>query len=266
MRTEQIRQARSWSDVTANHTVVVNLGGLITHFEVELEDGTRSVQPPTSGYMSIVPAGQAFSGTFQGRTTSYAVWEMPPNVLQRIADEAGLSGAATIVPRLSHRDEVISDAIGQLVELVDDPDNLSDLLGDTLNRTLGLHLLTDYGVGADRQPARVAREILSRTATKALQEYINAQLSEKITLEDLAGIAGQSVHNLLIGFRQRFKKTPYQYVIEQRLKRARWELANTSKPISAVAYDVGFSSQSHLTSAFQKSFRVSPRAFRKSSV
>jgi hypothetical protein len=64
--------------VNANHTVIVNLGGLTCHFEAELDDGTRSLQPPTIGDMSIVPAGRAFAGTFQGATNVYAIWEMPP--------------------------------------------------------------------------------------------------------------------------------------------------------------------------------------------
>jgi AraC family transcriptional regulator len=160
---------------------------------------------------------------------------------------------------------LIFRAIERLASLADSTDTLSDLLGDSINRTLGLHLIAAYDVRAARAPAGTTRPTLSSRATAALQEYIDARLAEKITLDQLATVADQSVHNLLVVFRARFGNTPYQYIIEQRLKRARWQLAHTTRPIAAIAYDAGFASQSHLTQVFKKCSGVSPRAFRRSS-
>jgi AraC family transcriptional regulator len=242
VRTEEISRPRSWKDVNTNHTVIVNLGGLTSHFEAELDDGTRSLEPPTIGDMSIVPAGRAFAGMFQGHTNTYAIWEMPPDDLARLADEVGISRPPEIVPHLAHRDELICRAVERLADLVESTNNLSDLLADSINRTVGLHLIATYDVRAARRPAPTGRQILSPKVTAALQEYIDAHLAEKITLDDLATVADQSIDRLLIEFRQRFGRTPYQYIIAQRLKRARWQLAHTTRPISTIAYDVGFSS------------------------
>ena len=263
VRHEGASRARAWSDLHKHHTIIVNLCCAIDRFEAVLDDGTRSLQPPTPGYMSIIPSGRAFSGELQGRGNSYAVWTISAERLARVAAEAGLVGPIEILPRLSHRDTAIYDAILRLAAICGRTDDVARLDGDAVSRWLGLHLATAYDARAMRLPPRVKTQILSRSAIARLQEHIDAHLAEKIALEDLAFIAGETVHNLLLGFRQRFGTTPHRYLIEQRLRRASWQLAHTDKPIAAIAYDAGFSSQSHLTTAFVSAFAVTPAAYRR---
>ena len=71
-------------------------------------------------------------------------------------------------------------------------------------------------------------------------------------LDDLAAVAGMSVHNFLRAFRKSFGTTPAQYVIDQRLRRARWLLTNTAHDIVAIALETGFSSHSHLTATMHR--------------
>lgn len=262
-RHEDITQERSWSDVLCNHTVIVNLGGVTRRFEAELDDGRRSLQPPTVGYMSVLPAGRAFAGRFQGHTNHYAMWQISPPFLTRLAQEAGMTHAVEITPRLSHRDALLHDSIRCLAELAESPDTLSELEGACVTRKMGLHLIAEYGIHK-AQPSRRPGALLSRRAVAALQDYVDARLADKITLADLSVVAGHAAHNLLIGFRQRFAVTPHQYVLEQRLKRALWQLIHTARPIAEIAYDVGFASQSHMTSAFKSRFRMTPSAARQS--
>lgn len=261
VRDEDISRPRSWKDVTANHTIIVNLGGLTRHFERELDNGTHFAHPTTVGDMSILPAGCGFAGMYDGHTVKYAIWEMPVNELVHLADEARTHLPTEIKPRLAHRDELIYRAVERLAELAEGGDNLSALLGETINRTIGLHLISAYG--SESSPP-LAQQILPSNVVRELQDFVEAHLSDKITLDDLAAIAGESTHHLLIGFRQRFSTTPFQYIIQQRLRRSRWLLHHTRKPISEIAYAVGFSSQSHLTDAFRRNYGTTPNSFRKS--
>ena len=63
-----------------------------------------------------------------------------------------------------------------------------------------------------------------------------------------------------------FKKwkgeSPYAYIIKERLKIVRHSVANSRMPLSEVAYSTGFSSQSHMTSAFTKHYGISPARLR----
>jgi AraC family transcriptional regulator len=213
--------------------------------------------------MSVLPAGRAFAGTFQGRTSHYAIWEMPPALITRVAHEAGMPHAAELTARLSHRDEVLYGSIRRLAELAASPDSLAELEGACIVRSLGLHLLSKYGAWQQPLLPHRRRALLSQRAVAELQDYVDTHLSEKISLADLATVANRTAHNLLIGFRQHFGLTPHQYVLEQRLKRALWQLIRTARPIAEIAYDTGFASQSHMTSAFKSRFGMTPNAARK---
>ena len=263
VRHEDVSRERSWRDHHKHHTIIINLKCAIYAFEAELDDGTRSLQQPTAGYMSIVPAGRTFAGRVTGLNNRYAVWTISVDSVAGIAQEAGIAGPIEIVPRLSHRDETIYDAIRHLIAANGSADNINELRSDTINRRVALHLAMTYDARRVRLPPRVKRQILTRKAVNGLQDHINAHLADKITLADLAAVAGESVHDLVLGFRQRFGMTPHRYIVGQRLRRARWQLTHTSKPISQVAYDAGFSSQSHMTSVFARHVGMPPRAFRK---
>jgi transcriptional regulator GlxA family with amidase domain len=96
-----------------------------------------------------------------------------------------------------------------------------------------------------------------------LRHHINASLGERITVEKLAAMVGMSSQSFAAWFKSAFKTTPGQYVLLERVKWARWLLANTNISISAIASQTGFSSQSHLTSALKYRDGQTPHALRK---
>jgi AraC family transcriptional regulator len=66
-------------------------------------------------------------------------------------------------------------------------------------------------------------------------------------------------------FKRAFGTTPAQYVLAERLKWARWLLENTRSPISVIAAETGFSSQSHLTSVLRIQTGDTPNELRSAS-
>jgi AraC family transcriptional regulator len=64
-------------------------------------------------------------------------------------------------------------------------------------------------------------------------------------------------------FRAATGAPPYAYVLSRRPQHARELLLKSDRPISAIALDVGFANQSHLTATFQRTFGVAPASFRK---
>jgi AraC family transcriptional regulator len=59
--------------------------------------------------------------------------------------------------------------------------------------------------------------------------------------------------------------SPYQYVMEKRVERARHLLQSTEMPISEIALLCGFSSQQHLTSTLTSKLGQSPQKIRLNS-
>jgi transcriptional regulator GlxA family with amidase domain len=98
-----------------------------------------------------------------------------------------------------------------------------------------------------------------------LRHHVNASLGERITVEKLAAVVCMSPQNFAASFKHAFKTTPAQYVLHERLKWARWLLANTDSSIAAVAAETGFSSQSHLTSSLKSRIGETPHELRKAS-
>jgi len=57
--------------------------------------------------------------------------------------------------------------------------------------------------------------------------------------------------------------SPYRFVIERRLARARQMLLGSDQPISDIAFACGFSSQQHLTSTMSAKLGETPRRLRR---
>jgi AraC-like DNA-binding protein len=93
--------------------------------------------------------------------------------------------------------------------------------------------------------------------------WIDANADQPIDLEATARHAGASPFHFLRSFAGVLGVTPHQYLVRARLRRAARLLADDSRPITDVAYDVGFGDLSNFVRTFHRAAGVSPRAFRQ---
>ena len=95
--------------------------------------------------------------------------------------------------------------------------------------------------------------------------YIQNNLSNKITMEDLTKITGYSERSLQLVFKKEFNQSPFQYIEEQRLLKAKAliEKHKRSKKISAIAQDVGFFHLGRFSVNFKQRFGISPSLLRE---
>jgi len=56
--------------------------------------------------------------------------------------------------------------------------------------------------------------------------------------------------------------SPHQYIVQCRVNRAKELLVDTKLPITDVAFEVGYRTQSHFTTAFGRLAGMTPAAFR----
>ncbi|MEO0488829.1 MAG: helix-turn-helix transcriptional regulator, partial [Cyanobacteria bacterium J06659_2] len=63
-------------------------------------------------------------------------------------------------------------------------------------------------------------------------------------------------------FKQSMGISPHQYVIQQRLERAKHLLKHSDEAIIDIALECGFNSHSHLSKQFRKVIGVAPKTFR----
>ncbi len=97
-----------------------------------------------------------------------------------------------------------------------------------------------------------------------IDRFIDAEAAEKIDLGALARLAGMPLAAFSRTFKTATGKTPYQYVLTRRIAMARSMLSTTRLSLAEIAYQCGFSSQSHMTDVFKTKVGVSPGIIRKS--
>lgn len=97
-------------------------------------------------------------------------------------------------------------------------------------------------------------------AVRRVTEYLHDHLANPVTLHDLASAAGIGRYELIRAFHRAHGLTPYAYLIQMRIERARQLLARGARPIN-VAQATGFADQSHLTRMFRRLTGVTPARY-----
>lgn len=114
---------------------------------------------------------------------------------------------------------------------------------------------------ADRAPRPVTRPI--RDAVHAVRETLAARYAERVLLDDLAAAVALSPTHLSRSFHAVLGVRLHHYLTRVRLLAALERLRGQARPdLAALALEVGFSSHSHLTTAFRLFFGVPPSAIR----
>jgi AraC family transcriptional regulator of arabinose operon len=93
--------------------------------------------------------------------------------------------------------------------------------------------------------------------------HLLENLSEPVSLADLADVAGLSPSRLSHLFREQTGQTPQQFQEKARLDRARQLLSLTGRTVAAVAEEVGFASPFYFTLRFKKHTGLSPTEWRR---
>ncbi|MBK1835510.1 AraC family transcriptional regulator [Roseibacillus ishigakijimensis] len=94
-------------------------------------------------------------------------------------------------------------------------------------------------------------------------DYLEENFREKVTVAKLAQVAGMSVRQLELQFRDTFKTTPKQYIMKLRILKACELLSQSSLPITEIALEVGFYDHSSFTRKFSEMMNHTPREYRK---
>jgi len=95
----------------------------------------------------------------------------------------------------------------------------------------------------------------------AVLEYVRGHLSEPLTVADLAEQVSLSPSAFAHLFREVTGRSPYQFVKEIRLDKARELLIDGQLTVARVAQAVGYASVSHFISEFRGRFGVTPRTY-----
>lgn len=100
-------------------------------------------------------------------------------------------------------------------------------------------------------------------AVQRMQDYIERNITEPITLYMIANAAGYSPWHSGRIFKDLIGKTPFEYIRNLRLSRAAIRIRDENTRIIDVALDFAFDSHEGFTRAFSKQFGMTPKDYSK---
>jgi AraC family transcriptional regulator len=113
------------------------------------------------------------------------------------------------------------------------------------------------------EPGKQTQRLTHRQMQR-IREFVEANIETDIRLEMMAGICGRSTEYFVRVFKATAGVSPYQYVLNLRIERAKALLGVEGASIADVALQCGFSHQEHLTRMFRRFTGVTPGRYRAS--
>lgn len=186
-------------------------------------------------------------------------FEIAPDFLRKIALENDFANADSveILPVLNKHDSHLHNLAMLFQQEIAHTQSGNQMYIESLSNMLAVHLLRHYSTSR----AKVAEYTggLPLYKLKQVTDYIDTYLANDISLGELASSVKLSQSHFSHLFRQSTGQSPYQFLTQQRIDRAKKLLLKQDMAIADVAISVGFYDQSHLSRHMKKLLGVSPR-------
>lgn len=243
------------------HTVCLSLASRPVHF-LQIKGGKTHTSLYGKGDISITPAEMPFFARWDGED-HYLHIRIASQFIQNVARETldRSFNQFELLPEFQTRDRQVEAIAMLLLNELQQEDPGSRLYIESLTNVLAVHLLRHYAAAKPHFPIYAGG--LPQRQLMRILDFINDSLSQDIRLADLAALLGISQFH----FSHLFKSigiTPYQYLLQQRVERAKQLLKQTDQPSIEIAFLCGFNSHSHLSKHFRQLTGITPKAYRAS--
>lgn len=213
------------------------------------------------GDIDIIPAGIPSLWELKEKDTAF-IMSISPELLNMVAEECDFDPSRIeIRNRFQMRDTQLENIGWALKAEMQSGYPCGNLYLESLAVSVAARLVRCHSsVSAEsekpngRLPGRRLKDVLS---------YIEDNLSQSLSLDDIAAVAGLSVSHFKSLFRESVGLPVHQYVIRRRVERAKSLLGEGRMPISQIALETGFAHQSHLAHHMRRLLGVSPKALRE---
>ncbi len=241
------------------HEISITLAGsLIT--EKQTANGKYKKNYGTVGNVCLTPAGQSVLASWNGELENLGI-DLDASFVRQTALENHFSPNFELTESYGSRDQLIQQIGLALLEEAGAETSAGKLYADSLTQTLVFHILKNYSTAKDATASLNGG--LSGYKLRRVKEFINENLEEDLPLGAIAEVADLSQFHFARAFRRTTGFTPQQYLMRQRIERAKELLAKADLPIVEISLRTGFKNQSHFTTLFRKYTKFTPKIWRE---
>jgi AraC family transcriptional regulator len=225
-------------------------------------DGKQYNGTAVHGDIDIIPAFTPSRWVAHDHNDRNLLLSLPGDLIHSVARQAGHdSTRIEIRNRFQVRDselEFIANAIHREIEAGQPSGRLytEGLVIAMTSRLIAQH-------SSVSQPSRIPSATLSGRRLKQVLAFIEDQLAEDLSLDQIASIANLSPSHLKSLFRQATGLPVHQYVIQRRLERAKALITQDNLTMAEVAAATGFAHQSHLARHIRRATGLPPNVIRR---
>ena len=242
------------------HEISIPLAGSLTT-QRQTANGKKLVRNCGKvGNICLTSAGQPISAWWEAELEHLLINFDAPFVRQ-VALENHFSPNFELLEKYEVDDQLIRQ-IGLALLAESTPETSTGrIYSDSLIQTLTLHLLKNYSTATAFQTHLNGG--LSGYKLRRVEEFVNANLEADLSLAEIAEVADLSQYHFARSFRKTTGQTPQQYLMQQRIERAKELLAKDDLPIVQISLQTGFKNQSHFTTLFRKFTKLTPKLWRE---
>jgi AraC family transcriptional regulator len=135
---------------------------------------------------------------------------------------------------------------------------------DSVEQAMAIALVT--GRAARHRVVQMQRGGLGAARLRRVRELVDAKIEDDLSLDEMAESVGLSTAHFARMFRKSTGETPHQFVLRQRLERAKAMLRARQARVLDVAVACGFKTQQHFAQVFRGVCGVSPTEYRRDCV
>jgi AraC family transcriptional regulator len=132
---------------------------------------------------------------------------------------------------------------------------------DSVEQAMAVALVT--GQAVRHRPVEPSRGGLGPGRLRRIRELVHAKMEDELSLHEMAQSVGLSTAHFSRMFRQSTGETPHQFVLRQKLERAKAMLRAPGARILDVAVACGFKTQQHFAQVFRDVCGISPTGYRQ---
>jgi len=211
------------------------------------------------GTTFVLPRGTVDELRWEGPTRRIAV-AIHPSLLINALDETAHASDVELAEQWDVTDRHIMAVLLAMTADLDEGSPAGRLYGESLANALAVYLINRY---ATRPYATtVYKRGLPGYRLRRVLDYIGDNLTEDLSLSQLAALAGMSPHYFAELFGRSTGCAPHRYVLLQRIERAKQALQDSSRTVIEAGVDAGFKNPSHFARMFRKFVGVSPSRFK----